>query len=204
MQVTFKPASDIVYFVDTQDPPASWGHMHQELENLGWRSEPTIGDQDQFAVMCLATYCAPYDTQLSVFQKHFTADFKQRLLSLLFDNEEFCMAWGNPQREYFDSLTELQCNWVATPARYCKHPWHIDSRNQVAFGMIYFTHEDNALHSTWFDTGQHGHLLRAPSAPGQGWMIINTDRARHCGMNDTDQVRYSFKFSLDLKTKKTS
>jgi hypothetical protein len=202
MQVTFKPASDIVYFVDTQDPPASWGHMHQELENLDWQQEPTIGSQDQFAIQTRASRCAADNTALHQFHQHFGDEFKQQVLTVLFANRSFMMDWGMPEREYFDCITQLSCNWIATPARYCNHPWHIDNRSQVAFGMIYFTKQHNPLHSTWFDTGHGGHLLRAPSAPGQGWMVVNTDQARHCGMNDTDEVRYSFKFSLDLKTKR--
>ena len=201
MNITFTPASKILYFADVQDPPAAWSHMHQELADLDWKHEPATGGQDQWAVQCRAPQCAPYTTALHQFGQQFGAEFKQRLLTLLFDNPEFMMNWCMPDRKYFDRITKLICNWTATPARYDHHPWHLDSRNQVAFGMIYFTKQDNPLHSTWFDTGLYGHLLRVPSGPGQGWLVVNTDQARHCGMNNTDSLRYSFKFSLDLLTK---
>lgn len=202
MQINFTPASEIVYCLDTVDPPAAWSHMHQELADLDWKHEPVIGGQDQFAVQCRAPQCAPYTTALHSFGQHFNADFKRQLLSVLFANQEFLMNWGMPELEYFDQLTQLTASWVCTPANYVNHPWHIDNRSQVAFGMVYFTEQDNVLHSTWFDTGQYGHLLRVPSAPGQGWMVVNTDQARHCGMNATDRVRYSFKFNLELRVRK--
>jgi hypothetical protein len=204
MQINFTPASKIVYSIDTVSPPAAWQSMLQELQQLSWHHEPTIGEQGQYAVSCLAPHVIWQDCALRQFQEHFTAPtFKQQLLDVLFTNQEFLMAWAMPDREYVDAVTKLAVNWIATPARYNHHPWHTDCRNQMAFGMIYFTEQDNPLHSTWFDTGQHGHLLRMPSAPGQGWMVINTDQARHCGMNDTDHVRYSLKFSLDLAVKKS-
>lgn len=201
MNITFTPASKILYFADIQDPPFDWHTLCQACQDLAWNVEPTIGNQDQFAVMCLAPHCAAFDHRLNAFQQYFDEDFKQRLLNLLFDNPEFMMTWCMPDRKHFDRITKLNCNWIGTPARYDHHPWHLDSRNQVAFGMIYFTEQDNPLHSTWFDTGLYGHLLRVPSGPGQGWLVINTDQARHCGMNNTDNIRYSFKFSLDLLTK---
>jgi hypothetical protein len=204
MQINFTSASKIVYSLDTVSPPAPWQSMLQELQQLDWCHEPTIGDQDQYAVKCLSPHVVWQDNALRKFQQHFVApEFKQQLLDVLFINQEFLTSWGMPDRDCVDAVTTLGVNWVATPARYQHHPWHLDSRSQVAFGMIYFTEQDNPLNSTWFDTGQHGHLLRMPSAPGQGWMVINTHQARHCGMNDTDHVRYSLKFSLDLAVKKS-
>jgi hypothetical protein len=203
MKINFTTASPAIYYLDTVAPLHPWPTLLHELQQLLWQQEPTIGDQDHFAVSCLGTHTITYNSALHKFQQHFVADtFKQQVLDQLFDNEEFMMQWANPERKYVNDITVLSVNWVATPPRYRNHPWHVDSRCQIAHGMIYITEQDNALHSTWFDTGRNGHLLRIPSAPGQGWMVVNTDQARHCAMNDTDRTRYSLKFSLELKVRK--
>lgn len=208
MQINFNQTLDWLYLVDTVNPPADWQAMLQQLGSFEWDAMPSYGGQHRHAVQTLYTQpltnhpgAKDPDTvrALDQFQQHFDHNFKQQMLDILFANQYFVGTWGQPDRHSFDQITYLSTHWVATPPHYIKHPWHVDARMQVAFGMIYFTEHDSALHSTWFDTGDH--LTRIPSAPGQGWMIVNTHEAKHCGMNDTADSRYSLKWSLDLKVR---
>lgn len=208
MKINFNQAANYVYLATTEWPSANWQRMHAQLESFDWEHMAPSGGQHAHAVQTIYTpslwdHPGQQDPEATAalieFQQFFDAKFKQQLLDILFNDHKFLGHWGMPDRACFDRITNLGTHWVLTPANFTQHQWHVDSRMQVAFGMIYFTLADNYLTSTWFDTGQPGHLLRAPCGPGQGWMIVNCDEARHCGMNDMPSARYSLKFSLDLR-----
>jgi hypothetical protein len=200
MQIDFTPASESVYFASVTDSTLDWATMKHDLEQLPWTQLPADPIHQRWAVDSVDTDMLPSESTLLYFLQSFQSEaFKQQIINILYQDSVFRGCWKNPSVTKINNMTTLDAIYIRTPARYLEHPWHTDDIQQVAFGMIYFTDQDNPLCSTWFDTGNPRYLLRIPSGPGQGWMCINSNEARHCGMNDTDQPRYSLKFILTLK-----
>ena len=203
MNITFTPVTDILYRLhctDSQD----WQHLRTLIEHEPWTTV-AVAPNSNFG---LAVDSVPArgvgNAELKSWCDSFeSTSFKNILLDQLFANSSFHMTWGQPERRYFDNITTMTVNLVCTPANFINHPWHTDNRSQVAFGMIYLIDGDDFCQSTYFDTVSNQDRQRIPTGMGQGWFVVNHERARHRGNNATDHPRYCLKFSLDLNVRKS-
>jgi len=203
MNITFKPVTDILYQLhctDSQD----WQHLRTLVEHESWTTVTVAPNSDFGLVVDSVPAHTVSNTELKSWCSSFASgSFKNLLLDQLFANPTFHMAWGQPERRYFDNITSMEVNLVRTPANFINHPWHIDNRSQVAFGMIYLIDGDDFCQSTYFDTVPNQDRQRIPTGMGQGWFVVNHERARHRGNNATDHPRYCLKFSLDLNVRES-
>ena len=199
MNLEFTSVTDILYTIDCDDKTIL-NQIFLQLPTAPWLFCPPADGNPKNAVDIIDyNDNSLLSAEMQTFESWIhSQDFKQQILNLLFANSEFMHQWGQPRRDLFDRLTVLRAGWVRTPPDFANYSWHLDNRSQVAFGMIYFIQGDDPGQSTYFDTVPNTPHQRIPTGLGQGWFVINHQRALHCAMNDTDQYRHCLKFTLNL------
>ena len=212
MRLTFTTTNcNGLYTVCVQDPVLPMAELHQRLsQDPGWdRQPPGSADTARWAVSSLYDWQTT-DTDLQQFCRSFNdPDIKRQLLELAAQDPIFQDHWSRPDIDCFSEISSSYAYYVETPARYEDHPWHTDSKNLVIQGMLYIVLDESASQGTWFtrdsavlQNENWVDLTKVSARPWQGWLLINSDRSYHRGLNYSDVPRYCLKFGIQLNTQR--
>lgn len=194
MNVTITPVKQYIYSIDVND--ASYGlAIKNELAQHCWTEEPvSYTPEGGIKRFCIPRATGPTSNQLARYI--FSRPFKNQLLDLLFNNDDFNTLWSCPIREKFDQATYMYNRYILDKPGYYTTT-HMDTRHQVLFGMIHFIDNDDPDQSTYFSSDRLGEKkLRMSVGPGHGWLCLNNHTAWHEGGNHSNQDRYSMQFGL--------
>jgi hypothetical protein len=212
MRLTFEPtACEGVYAVSLLDSLAPVEHIHELLtQEPGWDQQlPGSTDTARWAVSSLYNYQAS-QVMLQKFCMWFNQPaVKRQLLELAMQDPIFQDFWSRPDLECFDAISSSYAFYVETPAEFEDHPWHTDSKNLVVQGMLYIINEESEKQGTWFTRDSEvlrneswAELTKISARPFGGWLLINSDRSYHRGLNYSSEPRYCIKFGIQLNTQK--
>lgn len=133
------------------------------------------------------------------------SEVKMQLINLAVTDPVFCDQWSYPVPESLDQLVHAYSYFVRTPAHFIDHPWHVDARNLLLQGMIYIVDQSHSQQGTWFcrdyrvlNDADSCEILKLPAEPAQGWIMVNSDRSFHRGLNYASDDRFCIKFGLQF------
>jgi hypothetical protein len=178
-------------------------NLKQSLDREpGWRDQGGYGRWQVYSLYEHEASDQHLQTTMAWFR---TKQAKKQLIDLAVNDPVFCDQWSNPDADSLDRLTESYGYCVRTPAHFEDHPWHVDARNLMLQGMIYLVDHEYADQGTWFcrdyralNDSDGCDILKLEAKPAQGWILVNSDRSFHRGLNYTGSDRFCIKFGLQL------
>lgn len=210
MRLIFDPTDcQGVYSVSLLDAAVPVNDVLQRLtSDPGWaRQPPGSDDTARWAISSLYD-CQTSDSVLQNFCRSFnTVAIKQQLLELAIRDQVFQDYWSRPDLGCFSAISSSYAYYVETPACFEDHPWHTDSKNLAVQGMLYIVTDESEQRGTWFTRDPEvlrnetwATVTKISARPYQGWLLINSDRSYHRGLNYSDVPRYCIKFGIQLNT----
>lgn len=124
---------------------------------------------------------------------------QMQLFARLWNTREFQQMWGGYTWEQLCNNTEPYYELCQDQPGF-DTGIHVDHRKAVTAGMVFFNQSNELTTSTvFYDNDRGHHSLAMPCAHGQGWYSANSHNMWHSGANNSQHVRLSIKFGLQLK-----
>lgn len=196
-----------VYRISLENSAVSVDILLEKLrKHAAWdRQPPGSSDIERWSISSLYDWQTA-DTDLQNFCRWFKTDsIKRQLLELASADPVYQDHWSKPDIDCMSRIASTYGFYVETPAHFEDHPWHTDSKNLVIQCMLYIVSDTADNRGTWFSRDsavlqneQWAEITKVDAAPYQGWLLINSDRSYHRGLNYSDHARYCLKFGIQL------
>jgi hypothetical protein len=168
-----------------------------EFEQVDWKS--IIVSADSKTKFYLRQTCSEFNhlPVLSEFCKNIQEQ-QSTLLERLWQHPFFKSEWGGYTYDQLKSNTSPYCELCKDLPGF-DTGIHLDCRQTVTAGMVFFNHNVIEEKSTTFYSDHSGNSpIMMPCAFGQGWYSANNPFSWHSGGNYSNELRYSIKFGYHL------